>query len=212
MKMRRSELQGVIVAGGLNTRMGQVKGLMPIAGQPLIVRTIEEMQKVCDSLVVVANEPQLYASVIGSAAKLISDIVPHQGPMSGLHAALSYSSYDYHWVVGCDMPFVSSVVAAWLLQRLEAGDAPAVIPRIGEQPHPLHGLYRKACLASLEARIVEGPTGLIRWLHEIGADFVTGHELAAAGFSIDFTLSFNDPGQYAYCAAKAAAAAKRPSS
>ncbi|MGG2197065.1 MULTISPECIES: molybdenum cofactor guanylyltransferase [Paenibacillus] len=207
--MKRRMLKGVIVAGGLNTRMGQAKGLMPIAGQPLIGRTVAEMHKVCDSVVVVANEPELYAAAVGSGAELIADIIPHKGPMSGLHAALSGSSHDYHWVVGCDMPFVSSRVAAWLLRRLEAGAAPAVIPCAGEQAHPLHGLYRRTCLPSVEARIRGGSTGLIRWLHEIGADFATEQELAAAGLDIDFALSFNDPEQYARCAAKAEARADR---
>ncbi|WP_281884404.1 molybdenum cofactor guanylyltransferase [Paenibacillus sp. YYML68] len=199
---RHEELTGVIIAGGRNERMGQVKGLMPIADEPLIARTLRELSQVCRRRLLVDNEPERFRPYAAAAcAELIRDVVPHRGPMSGLHAALAHGSTPYYWAVGSDMPFVSGQAAIWLLERLKAEpmEVLAIVPRIDGQVHPLHGVYRQECLSSMTEALQSERTGLIRWLGGIHALYVTEQELTEAGFATRIVDSFNDEEGYRRC-------------
>ncbi len=50
-------ITGVILAGGLNRRMGgRLKALLPVQGQPLLLRQLKEMSSICKQVIVVTNE------------------------------------------------------------------------------------------------------------------------------------------------------------
>ncbi|WP_159884665.1 molybdenum cofactor guanylyltransferase [Paenibacillus puerhi] len=196
---QRGELTGVIIAGGLNTRMGRIKGLVPFPDEPLILRTIERMREACGELLLVTNDPAAYTPVVGQAVTVIADRIPHKGPMSGLHAALAQSDGSFFWAVGSDMPFISASVAQWMLKRLHKSGAKAAVPLIGGQLHPLHGVYLGDCLPSLEQTLHTARTGLVRWLGGIEADMPTEKDFTEAGLSVRCVDSFNNPHDYARC-------------
>ncbi|SDE29821.1 molybdopterin-guanine dinucleotide biosynthesis protein A [Paenibacillus sp. UNCCL117] len=198
-------LTGVIVAGGLNTRMGRVKGLMPFAGQPLVLRSIAAMKQVCGQLLIVTNEPSdfAFAAAADPAVRIITDLIPHRGPMSGLHAALAQSEGSWFWAVGSDMPFISGAAALWQLDRLRASGRWAAVPSIGSRLHPLHAVYHADCLPSLEAALHSPHTGLIRWLSGIPSLLLTEEEFAEVGLFTQWADSFNDHAEYERCLERA---------
>ncbi|MGO4272392.1 molybdenum cofactor guanylyltransferase, partial [Paenibacillus sp. TAF58] len=79
------------------------------------------------------------------------------GPLGGMHAALSLAKHTSVWVVGCDMPFISSKAAQLLMQRKLDGFE-AVLPLVTDDLYPLHGIYDRACASHIEPLLKIGET------------------------------------------------------
>ncbi|CAG7625903.1 Molybdenum cofactor guanylyltransferase [Paenibacillus allorhizosphaerae] len=138
-------LSGVILAGGKNSRMnGQNKAFLVLDHMTFIDRQIREMNKICSEIVIVAMDPAPYLRTLDRGIRIITDYFPEKGPLGGMFSGLTLSFHSNVWVVGCDMPFISAEAAELMLScKKDAIDA--VIPWIGNQVYPLHGIYDKSC-------------------------------------------------------------------
>lgn len=187
---------GVILAGGENRRMnGKMKALLSLDGEIIIQRQIREMKLVCQELIVVTNKQEFFTT-IENIDRVVTDIIPGRGPLSGMHAAFSLANYTDIWVVACDMPFVSHKAAQILRAQREQLDCDAVIPFIQDKLQPLHGVYRKSVVPEIEKTLAtkEYKVGLfldrIEW-HRITADyFITN------GIDLSFVTNVNTPTEY----------------
>jgi molybdopterin-guanine dinucleotide biosynthesis protein A len=151
-------LTGVILAGGASHRMnGELKALLPIGGRPLITHQVETMKACCDEIIVVTNDPKPYLPILDRSIRIITDFFADHGPLGGMHAAFSLAKHSSIWVVGCDMPFISSKAAELLWQRKKDGFE-AVVPLVGGVLHPLHGIYDRACKCQLIQLLDRGET------------------------------------------------------
>lgn len=160
-------LSGVILAGGANRRMnGERKALLPFEGKPLIVRQLDAMREICDELIVVTNDPKPYLNVVDRSVRIISDFFKGHGALGGMHAALSLAKHATVWVVGCDMPFISSAAAQLLLSRKLEGFE-AVVPLVNGKLHPLHGIYDRACSFHIGRLLNQGHTSVSALLRHI---------------------------------------------
>lgn len=127
--------------------MGQDKALLPFGEQPLAVWIAERVQKVC-GVVSLVGDPAKYAAW---GFHVIEDVIPNQGPLGGIHAALAHSDAPFTLVVGCDMPYLSPEFLEHLLQIAQESEADAVVPESGEFYYePLCAVYTPACLPPIE--------------------------------------------------------------
>jgi molybdopterin-guanine dinucleotide biosynthesis protein A len=152
-------ITGVILAGGLNRRMGgRLKALLPVQGKPLLLRQLKEMSSICKQVIVVTNEPEVLQPHLASFSDIdvecISDLYVQKGPLSGIHAASLAAAEPLMWIVGCDMPFISAQAAAAMGQLCQDANLDAVIPVLDGRIHPLHGLYSR--LVGSEAEVLLG--------------------------------------------------------
>ena len=86
--MKATNIVGVILAGGLSTRMGGGdKPFLPLAGRPVLAHVIERLRPQADRLVINANgDPARFAAF---GLPVIPDTVPgHPGPLGGILAGL----------------------------------------------------------------------------------------------------------------------------
>ncbi|RTE11311.1 molybdenum cofactor guanylyltransferase [Paenibacillus whitsoniae] len=147
------KLTGVILAGGLNSRMGgSPKYLLPCGDEPLIGRQIKEMSRICEQLLVVTNTPERMAPVLKPypGVSCIQDRYRQKGPLSGIHAASCAAASPFMWIVGCDMPRISADAAEAMAGHGLAENADAVIPVIAGRTHPLHGIYARSVNSAAE--------------------------------------------------------------
>ena len=79
---------GFILAGGESSRMGVDKGLLEIAGVPMIVRAAALVESVVRAPVVVVGAPEKYS---GLGLRAIADDWPGCGPLGGIATALRAS-------------------------------------------------------------------------------------------------------------------------
>ena len=149
----RSLCNGYVLTGGRSSRMGQDKALLPFGDDPLAVWVAKRVRQVCSDV-----------SLVGDAEKyaawgfpVIEDVIPEQGPLGGIHAALAHSEARFTLVVGCDMPYLSPDFLRLLLRIAQETDAEAVVPESEEfEYEPLCAVYARSCLAPIEEALRGG--------------------------------------------------------
>ena len=80
------------------------------------------------------------------------------GPLSGIHAALTYCDTEYVLVVSCDIPLVNRELFESLIAALPGHD---IVMFKHKHFEPLCALYRRTCLAALEDLIAHGENRII---------------------------------------------------
>jgi molybdopterin-guanine dinucleotide biosynthesis protein A len=149
-----STVAGLILAGGLNTRMGGVeKSRIPVGGVPLIRGICELLKSLFAQVILVTNRPDLHRDLPG-AVEIITDQYQGRGPLGGLHAGLDRTEAEAVFCVACDMPALDRRLIAAQVEQFDSAsrrECQILIPRSGELIEPLHGIYRK----DLEPRVRE---------------------------------------------------------
>ncbi|AKX95016.1 putative molybdenum cofactor guanylyltransferase [Moorella thermoacetica] len=153
---------GIILAGGKSSRMGTNKALLPVGAKTMIETIISVLRPLFPEIIVVTNEPELYQHL---EVRLVKDIIPAKGPLSGIHAGLSVSPYKYNFVVACDMPFIEPKLISYMVEHADGYDV--VVPRAGEYLEPLHAVYSKNCIPFIEDCLKKNVTKIIAFYPEI---------------------------------------------
>jgi len=149
------KVSGVIMAGGASQRLGRNKALERIGGKALIERVVDSLAPLTtEVLVVVAQPEQAVALHLSPSVRVVSDRYPGRGSLGGIFTGLDASAEPWSLVVACDMPFLNRELLRHLIG--ESSNVDAVVPLLGGQPEPLHALYSKACLASMERMVRAG--------------------------------------------------------
>jgi molybdopterin-guanine dinucleotide biosynthesis protein A len=121
----------IILAGGSSQRLKADKGLINLAGKPLILHVIERIEDLVDEIIVcVKTDTQLslYSQVLPKKSKLVSDIQGFpEGPLTGTLTGLMNAKGKYSLILPCDTPFISKKVASLLFDVAVGVDA--AIPR-----------------------------------------------------------------------------------
>lgn len=116
----------VILAGGKSARMGQDKALLNI-GNKTLLRHMQMIlaQTSVDKVLVNQNNKQ---------HKELRDIIPHKGPLSGIHsAAIQYPEHNL-LIVPVDLPLID---ATTLQPLLEHGEKQQINTRFSHHNLPL---------------------------------------------------------------------------
>ena len=149
--MDSDNVSGIILAGGTSSRLGQDKALFRSGGLSLIERVVRRLGEVVTEIVVVTNDPDRYAFL---GLPMTGDVYQRVGTLAGLHAGLKAIHSAYGLVVGCDMPFLNPALLRFMISQRTGYDV--VIPLIGEYYEPLHAVYARRCLPTIERSILSG--------------------------------------------------------
>jgi len=105
------KIAGIVLAGGLSSRMGQDKATLLFADQTLLTRNVTLLAELALSNVFVSGD---YAGF-----QCIADINQQLGPIGGLHACVEALNNDYDalFVIPVDMPLLSDTECQYLLQQ-----------------------------------------------------------------------------------------------
>jgi molybdopterin-guanine dinucleotide biosynthesis protein A len=130
---------GVILAGGLGTRIGGGKAVVELAGKPLIQYPCEALQAALGEVVVMAKADTELPSLPGTTVWVEPQAPRH--PLIGLIHALDLA--EGRPVVACpvDLPFVTAEVIRRLV-AFDPGPAPAVVAAAAGAVQPLLGCYQ----------------------------------------------------------------------
>jgi len=100
-------MNAYILAGGQSKRMGQDKGLLPLAGKCLVEHVIDGISEKADKLILItANEAYGQFNL-----PLIKDEVEGQGPAQGVLTALEHSNSEWNLILSCDMPLINLILS-----------------------------------------------------------------------------------------------------
>lgn len=173
MKLR---VTGVILAGGMSTRLGRDKAVEPLAGQPLIGRVLSMLSDVTDTSVVVVNDEARGAELpLPENVAVAVDAYPDSGSLGGIFTGLQAASADWALVVACDMPFLNPTLLARMLELRTDHDV--IVPVLDGRPEPTHALYSKACLPHMEERLQHGKLKITGFYEDVRVRYITEDEV-----------------------------------
>jgi len=124
------EKSAVVLAGGFSKRFGQDKGLLKLAGKPLILHILDKVSTVVDEVLVVVSsksQQKAYTCFLKQKAKIVIDKYEMQNPLVGALTGFEKAQGKYSLLLPCDTPFISSQIVSFLLELCVNKDA--VIPR-----------------------------------------------------------------------------------
>lgn len=173
--MSAAEVTGVVLAGGRARRMGgQDKGLIELAGRPLVEHALAALGPQVAALMINANRNLERYRAYGHP--VVADRVgDFSGPLAGMASALERATTGWIVTVPCDSPNVPADLVARLLAARAREDAELAVAHDGERLQPVFALLDRALLPSLEGFLAEGERKIDRWYAR--------HRYARADFS-----------------------------
>lgn len=185
--IRREDITGIVLAGGLGRRMsddgqGVDKGLQPFRGRAMVDHAIERLAPQVTTIIINANRNADRYRAFGwpVAADAIEG---YAGPLAGLHAGMQRARTRWIVTVPCDSPFfptdlVARLAAAVRPERREAGtsgpELQLAVARTGGQAHPVFALIDRTLLGNLEQFLTSGRRKIDAWyapLRVVEVDF-----------------------------------------
>ncbi len=163
----------VILAGGGSTRMGgQDKSLLTIAQQSLLQRMIGSLQSQVEQILINSNHPdqahrETGLTLIADAPEFFS-----QGPLAGIHAALSNSNSDYLFVLPCDCTELPHTIVKQFLNAALQQNPKVAVAWSDNRMQPVFALIQTSMLESLETYLQTGKKNARGWFEQIEASRV----------------------------------------
>ena len=157
----KAEVEGVILAGGKSSRMGQNKSLVLLEKKPLIEHIFNRMKKQVKSFSINSNEP---LSIFSKSIQF-GDLLPGQlGPLSGIFSGLSQAKTD--WVQFCpnDTPFFPTNLVAKLSAHIDEENPKIILPTSDGKFEPVFLLCPKNLAGNLKDFLSSGERKLEVWV------------------------------------------------
>ena len=164
---------------------GVPKGLERVQGERMIDRVAQSLRSVCDEIIVVSNDERAAEWIPGT--KVVGDVRPGGGALSGVHAALTHADGAV-MVLAWDSPFVPAALLQALRETGERTGADAVVTA-SDSPdgfEPLCAWYASTCLLAVERRLDAGEFRAAGW-----QDAVVTRRLDPAPFGDPTAMLFN---------------------
>ena len=191
--MSDNKITGVILAGGLGRRMGNIdKGLQELRGRPMVHWVVERLAPQVDELLINANQNGERYAAFGH--RVVPDQIPDfAGPLAGLHAALSAAAHPLVATAPCDSPFLPADLVQRLHARLVADKAELAVARAGDRVHRAFCLARRELLPGLDAFLAAGERRVGLWHASLSVAEVDFDD------ELDAFTNINTPEQLAGC-------------
>ena len=176
---------GIILAGGLATRMGGGdKGLLQIGGQSLLERVRDRLAPQVAGIALNANGDASRFADLGLPV-IADSIEGYAGPLAGVLAGLDWAAEQGAEAIvtaAADTPFFPEDLAERLLAASEGQEHPLVLattPRSGDEAlksgggkkinrHPTFGLWPVALRDDLRAALQDGLRKVVIWTDQHG--------------------------------------------
>lgn len=192
----REAIAGIILAGGLSSRMGGGdKPLLELAGRPILRRIIDRIRPQVGTLALNANGDLDRFAAFG--LPVLPDTVPgFPGPLAGVLAGLEWieaqPQYRALATVAGDTPFLPHDLVARLDAARGDGARTIAIAGSGDREHPVFALWPAGMAASLRSHLLGGGRKVFDFIRS--RPFVSVH---FDGQGIDPFFNINTPGDLA---------------
>lgn len=138
------EITGIILCGGKSTRMQTNKALLKIGKQTVIEIITTTLQSVFNDVILSANNINEYSFL---NLPIIQDEFIDKGPLSGLHAAIKFSSTEKNFVISCDMPLIPLELINFIASY--NSDKEIILPEANGKIQQLCGIYSKSIVSEI---------------------------------------------------------------
>jgi molybdenum cofactor guanylyltransferase len=183
---------GIILAGGLSSRMGSEKALLISQGATLISHAINTLSPLCSDIIISTNNPGRFDSF---PYRKITDTKGGRGPIAGIASALDISDSEINIILAVDMPAIKPEFLSSLL-KLFPGTR-AVVPVSGSgKTEPLCGIYSRSLLPDIKELIRSGNFAVNTIADIVGVKKIQVLP-STPGYSENMFLNLNNPSDLA---------------
>jgi len=165
-----ADVTAAILAGGAGARVGgKDKGLLPLAGEPLIARAASAMRPQAGTLLICANR---HAEAYAAFGVVVADaLAGFAGPLAGISAALAVCTTPWLLTVPVDCPDPPAALGSRLVAAAVTGGMSLAVAHDGEHAQPLFAIYRRELAESCADALVRN-LPVWRWQRDAGAAVV----------------------------------------
>jgi molybdenum cofactor guanylyltransferase len=183
----RQDVTGLVLAGGLGRRMGgEDKGLVELAGRPMVEHVLDALQPQVGPVLINANRNLDRYAAYGHP--IVSDTLQgYLGPLAGMLSALLRLETGYLATVPCDAPLIAADLVGRLYTRCVAVDAELAVAADGERVQPVFLLLRASVTPALDAYLAGGGRKIDAWFTQVRSTTVDFSDRA------DTFVNVNDP-------------------
>ncbi|WP_166240735.1 molybdenum cofactor guanylyltransferase [Paenibacillus turpanensis] len=179
-----TNIHGIILAGGMSSRMGTNKALLPIApnGDPIIAHILKQLRKAINGKIIISvgasSERVKEYSFLSEITEVVfsSDIIG-EGPLAGVYSSLSELSDDYALVIACDMPNLSVKLVKEMIQLTAKNP-----DLIGVKNEPFHALYHSRTAEIAYEQLQQRQYSMHAFLNRLNALYLDPETLDPAAF------------------------------
>lgn len=159
----KARITAIILAGGRGRRMGgSDKGLVELAGQPLVLQVARRIAPQVGELLVSVNRNHAEYRRLG--LHVISDEMrDYQGPLAGFASAMQAAASEWLVFLPCDAPWPASEMAERLYRAATEEQTDIAVAHDGARMQPVHALIRRALRPDLEQFLQTGERKIDRW-------------------------------------------------
>lgn len=171
MKTSPEKITGILLAGGMSSRMGREKGSMIIGKRMMYEYPLSILESVCDEILISGCQPLPGQNTHPNVCDRVKGI----GPIGGIYSCLEQSSSDLNIVLSYDMPLVNEGLLNYLLEKAENFDM--LVPATGPgQVEPLCALYRKGMSEVFRSLIEEKNYAVRRVIPKVASRILNIHQ------------------------------------
>lgn len=178
-------LGAVVLAGGLARRMGGTdKGLVDLAGRPMISYAVSVVEEVTMHIVINANRNTALYAALGH------DVVPdaldgNLGPLAGLSAAMDTLQTDLVFMCPCDSPFMTAELIRRLAASFDDKDIDIAVAFGADRMQPVFAVVRSSLKDSLDQFLEQGERKIDKWYAQHRVKEVSCDDLSDAFLNIN---------------------------
>ncbi len=194
----QTSVTGVILAGGQSRRMGGGdKGMLELAGKPMLAHVVERLAPQVGRMVINANgDPARFARL---GLSVVADtITGFAGPLAGVLAGMRWSAAnapEARWIVTAagDAPMLPADLVSRLTAAVANRDGAIALAKSAGGVHPVIGLWPVALAADLEDQLRSGVRKVLDWTDRHGTVAVDFPMLRMGGVEVDPFFNANTP-------------------
>jgi len=134
----KTDITGIILAGGKSSRMGTDKGFLMLNNKPFIQYSIDALKPLVSEIIIVSDDSKYEEFGL----KRVNDITKNAGPVAGISSGLNASSTAYNLILSCDIPLITSEILQKLIVDFDVNTQIIQIESQGKSM-PLIAMYKK---------------------------------------------------------------------
>lgn len=167
-----TDICALILAGGRGSRMGgQDKGLITVAGKPVIEHVLERLRPQLGTILISANRNlDRYASYGYPIVRDQNSDFP--GPLAGIAAGFDACHNDWLLCLPVDAPLLDMRYVQRMKTALHDCGSDAILATLNDRPEPVFCLLHRRHQPTLLSYLASGKRAVQGWLQEIGAQAV----------------------------------------
>lgn len=175
------EVAGAILAGGESRRMGFPKQLLTLKDRRIVEHVLDVLKFFFDEILIITDNKNRFAGFKG--VEIVEDIIKGCGPLGGIYTGLKRSSRDRVFFVACDMPFLHNGLMERLLRTSRDESFDCIIARSDKGIEPLHGIYSRNILSTIEESLDKGELSVSGILAKSDCRYIKARKDEIASFS-----------------------------